>query len=131
MQIVGEGQRRRIGHRAGQHAAQGQVVHLREDPRQNPDRQQRNRRDDNSVANPANPLALRQSVDKVAARFQPHYREEQHNAQLAQGQVGAWRHEPVQLPDTADTPQNQRHDQRPARQTELERYRESGHVEGN
>ena len=70
-------------------------------------------------------------MDKIAAGFQANDREEQYDPQLPQREVGAWRHKPVQLADTADTPEDQRHNQRTARQPQFQRGRESWHKDGN
>ena len=70
-------------------------------------------------------------MEEVAAGLDAHHGQEQHDADLAQRQVGAGRHEPVQLAQAADTGQDDGHHQRAAGQAELERHRQAGHVEGD
>ena len=53
VQVVGKRQCRWVSHRACQHAAEGQIVHLREDARQNTHRQQRNAGNEDPVTYPA------------------------------------------------------------------------------
>ena len=69
MQVVGEGQRRRVSHGAGQHAAQRQIVHFRQHAREDAHRQQRDGGDENAVSDPAQTIALGQGGDKVTPRF--------------------------------------------------------------
>lgn len=71
VRVVGEGQRRRVGHGAGQHAAQRQIVHFRQHAREDAHRQQRDGGDENTVSDPAQTIALGQGGDKVTPDFSP------------------------------------------------------------
>ena len=72
-----------------------------------------------------------QRLEEMPAGLQPHHRQEQHDADLAQRQVGTGGHEPVHLADGADPRQHDGRHQRPAGQTQLQRHRQPRHRHGN
>ena len=65
---------------------------------------------------------MNQRIEESTARFQPNHRQEQHNTDLTQGQVGTRRHKPIKLADGTDTRQDNRHNQRAACQTQFQRH---------
>ena len=99
--------------------------------RQHPDHQQRDKGDRHAVHHPGRTIPVDQGVDEAGPGLEPHHRQKQHYADLPQCQVGTRRHEPVELADAADARQDEGHHQGAARQTQLERRRESRQIEGN
>ena len=120
-QRVGEGERRRIGHAAREKPDQSQVVDPEREARDNPHDEKGHDRDGRAEAHPGEARASHQGRDEAVARLQAHGREEEHDPDLAEHEVGADGHVRDERPDLADPAEHDGDEQRPAGQPELDR----------
>ena len=107
----------RISRASGKQAYQCEIIQFAIITPDRPDNQQRQHRDDKTIADPGNPAFIHDRINKTASCIQPDTSEEYRDPDLAQHQVGTLRrigHKPVTITEAAD---QDRHNQRPSCQT--------------
>ena len=124
--VRGEGERGRIGHAAGEQAAEVHEVHLPDDAREDADEQERQHGDARAGEQPLQAGGAEDGGEEFCARAEADGGEEKRDAEFAEGEIGIHRHVPDLPPDAADAAEDERDDERAAGEAEPDRLRQAG-----
>src|SRR5208337_2048078 len=128
--VRGEGEGGRVGHAAGQQAAEIDEVHLQDGARENADEHEREHGDARAGEQPLQAGGAEDGGEEFCASAQADGGEEKRDAEFAEGEIRIHRHVPDLAPDAAHAAEDERDDKGAAGKTELDRLRQSGEGDG-
>ncbi len=128
--VRGKGEGRRVGHAAGQQAAEIHEIHLQDGTREYADEHERDYGDARPGEQPLQTGGAEDGDEELCAGAQADGGEKKRDAEFAEGEVGIHRHVPDLAPDAAHAAEDERDDQGAAGKAELDRLRQSGEGDG-
>ncbi len=128
--VRGKGEGGRVGHAAGQQAAEIHEVHLQDGAREDADEHERDHGDARAGEQPLQAGGAEDGGEELCAGAQADGGEEKRDAEFAEGEIGIHRHVPDLAPDAAHAAEDERDDKGAAGEAELDRLRQSGEGDG-
>ena len=128
--VRGKGEGGRVGHAAGQQAAEIHEVHLQDGARKDADEHERDHGDARAGEQPLQAGGAEDGDEELCASAKADSSEEECDAEFAEGEIGIHRHVPDLAPDATHAAEDECDDKGTASEAEPDRLRHSGQGDG-